>query len=72
MIAAEYPCSYSIPTVTDRYGQAELELHKKRRDGFLAAISREDLDMTSLHKYKVCEKHFYSWQAGVSLQYNGP
>jgi len=51
---------YSIPTVTDRYGQAELELRKKRRDGFLAAISREDLDMTSLHKYKVCEKHFYS------------
>ena len=51
---------YSIPTVTDRYGEAELELRKKRRDGFLAAISREDLDMTVLHKYKVCERHFHS------------
>ena len=51
---------YSIPTITDRYGEAELELRKRRRDGFLAAISREDLDMTALHKYKVCEKHFHS------------
>ena len=51
---------YSIPTVTDRYGEAEFELRKKRRDGFLAAISREDLDMTALHKYKVCERHFHS------------
>ena len=51
---------YGIPTVTDRYGKAELELCTKRRDGFLAAISREDLDMTMLHKYKVCEIHFHS------------
>ena len=51
---------YSIPTITDRYGEAKLELCKKRRDGFLAAISREDLDMTALHKYKVCENHFHS------------
>ena len=51
---------YGIPTVTDRYGKAELELCTKRRDGFLAAISREDLDMTMLHKYKVCEMHFHS------------
>ena len=51
---------YGIPTVTDRYGKAELELRKKQRDGFLAAISREDLDMTTLHKYKVCEIHFHS------------
>ena len=51
---------YGIPTVTDRYGKAELELRKKRRDGFLAAISREDIDMTALHKYKVCEMHFHS------------
>ena len=52
---------YGIPTVTaDRYGKSELELRKKRRDGFLAAISREDIDMTALHKYKVCEMHFHS------------
>ena len=53
-------CFYSIPTITDRYGEAELELRKKWRDGFLVAISREDLDMTALHKYKVCEMHFHS------------
>ncbi|XP_065894965.1 uncharacterized protein [Dysidea avara] len=51
---------YGIPTVTDRYGEAELELRKKRRDGYLAAISRADLDLTALHNYKICEKHFHS------------
>ena len=56
---------YGIPTVTDRYGKAELELRKKRRDGFLAAISREDLDINALHTLPFS-------QAGVSLQYNRP
>jgi len=51
---------YGIPTVTDRDREKVLELRKKRRDGFLAAISREDLDLTALHKYKVCERHFNS------------
>jgi len=30
--------------ITDQYGQADLELRKKRRDGILAAINRQDLD----------------------------
>ena len=30
------------------------------KSGGMAAISREDLDMTALHKYKVCERHFHS------------
>jgi len=45
--------------------QKELELRKKRRDGFLAAISREDLDLTVLHKYKVCERHFHSGKSNI-------
>ena len=46
--------------MTDTYGEKEMELRKNRRDGFLAATSREDLDLTALHKYKVCERHFHS------------
>jgi len=34
--------------------------YEKSGDGFLAAISREDLDLNVLHKYKVCEGHFHS------------
>ena len=26
----------------------------------MAAISREDLDLTALHKYKICRRHFHS------------
>ena len=50
---------YLSTTVTNRYGKAELN-YVKSGDGFLAAISRKDLDMTALHKYKVCEMYFHS------------
>jgi len=51
---------FSILKVTDRYGKAELELQKRQRGGFLAAISRKELDLTALNKYKVCERHLHS------------
>ena len=57
-MAVEY--LFTAFKITDHYGEADLELRKKRRDGYLAAISREDLDLTALHKYKVCERHFHS------------
>ena len=47
---------YIISTVSDRYGEVELELRKKQRDGFLAAISREDLDVTALYICTTCVK----------------
>ena len=49
---------FSIPTVTCHQGKEDYELRKKQRDGFLVAISREDLDIKTLHKYKICSKHF--------------
>ena len=51
---------FSIPAVTYHQGKDDYELRKKRRDGFLAAISREDLDINALDKYKICSKHFIS------------
>ena len=49
-----------IPSVTDRYGEHDYELRKKRQAGYLAAISRQDMDMRSLEKYRICSRYFVS------------
>ena len=51
---------YRIPAIIRNQGKLELELSKRRRDGFVAAISREDLDLNDLDKYRVCSNHFVS------------
>ena len=51
---------FSIPTVSCHQGKEDFESRKKRRDGFLAAISREDLNTKALHNYKICSDHFVS------------
>ena len=51
---------YRIPAIIQNQGKLELELSKRRRDGFVAAISREDLDLNDLEKYRVCSNHFVS------------
>ena len=51
---------HRIPAVHDREGKEDYELRKRRRDGYLAAIHREDLDFPALHKYRICSKHFVS------------
>lgn len=49
-----------IPSATKYYGEREYELRKKRQDGYLAAISRQDIDVNSLEKYRICSRHFIS------------
>ena len=51
---------YRIPAVTDREEKADYELRKLRRDGYLAAINRKNLDLQRLDKYRICERHFIS------------
>ena len=63
---------FSIPTVTCHQGKEDYELRKKRRDGFLAAISREDLDINALDKYKICSKHFISKQPAYLYDTSNP
>ena len=63
---------FSIPTVTCHQGKEDYELRKKRRDGFLAAILREDLDLKALHKYKICSKHFISGKPPYLYDTNNP
>jgi len=49
---------HRIPAVSGHQGEEDYELRKERRDGYLAAISREDLNITSLDNYRICSAHF--------------
>ena len=71
VICAVYGCSsrsgrdklisfYRIPAVSFHKGQQDYELRKKRRAGFLAAISRRDVEAESLNNWRVCSRHFVS------------
>ena len=51
---------YRIPVVRKGRSQREYKLSLKRRDGFLAVISRDDLDFDHLGKYRICLRHFVS------------
>ena len=49
---------HRIPTVRRHYREREFELLLRRRDGYLAAISRENIDINNLEKYRICSRHF--------------
>ena len=49
-----------IPKVTTCRSKRELELGKKRRAGYLAAISRADLTECGIENIRVCSRHFIS------------
>ena len=51
---------FRIPSVLTHLGKKDYELSKRRRDGFLAAISREDLTESILRNGRVCSRHFVS------------
>ena len=51
---------HRIPAVHCRHGKKDFELRKKRRDGYLAAISRQNIDEHALYKYRICSRHFVS------------
>jgi len=52
---------YRIPKIVTHRGKQEYELTKKRRAGFLAAISREGLeDSRVLEDNRICSRHFIS------------
>ena len=51
---------YRVPKVITSRGKQEYELTKKRRDGFLAAISRDGLKKTILENDRICSRHFIS------------
>ena len=51
---------YRIPKIITHRGQRDYELSKKRRDGFLAAISLDGLTEKVLVNDRICSRHFRS------------
>ena len=51
---------FRIPVVRRGRSDRELQLSKARRDGYLAAISREDMTESKLKNERICSKHFVS------------
>ena len=50
---------HRIPAILKHLNEQDFEL-SKRRDGYIAAISREDIDLKALEKYQICSRHFIS------------
>ena len=50
----------------------DFELRKCRRGGYLAAISRADLDYKSLDKYRICSHHFINGEAASLYDTTNP
>ena len=48
---------YRIPAIIKHTDKRDYELSKKRREGFFAAISREDVNFNAQH-YRICSRHF--------------
>ena len=63
---------HRISAVTSTQGKDDFELRKKHRDGFLAAISRKDIDIKSLDNLRICSKHFISGKPSALYHINNP
>ena len=63
---------FRIPAVITHRGPQDLELSKKRRNGFIAAISRENITETILSNDRVCSKHFLSGKPAGLYDVNNP
>ena len=50
---------HRVPAVLKHMDECDLELSKRRRDGYIVAtISRENFDTDDLGKYRICSRHF--------------
>ena len=65
---------HKFPKLTDYQGQVDCELRINRLVGFLAAISREDIDLSALDDYRVCSSKHLSlhliiiWMPMIKMQ----
>ena len=51
---------HRLPAESDYRGEKDYELQKRRRAGWLAVVSRKDLDYNDLTKYRIRSTHFES------------
>ena len=60
--------------LTKRFGEKDFELRRKHLNGYLAAISREDIDPKSIeeHDYRICSGHFVLGKPAKLYETNSP
>ena len=63
---------FRVPKVIKNRGKQEYELSKRRRDGFLAAISRDGLKKTILDNDRICSRHFISGKPAYLYDQTNP
>ena len=65
---------HRFPVLMKRFGEKDFELRKKRLDGYLAAISREDIDpkLIEEHDYRICSRHFVLGKPVELYEINSP
>ena len=65
---------HRFPVLTKRFGEKDFELRKKRLDGYLSAISREDIDpkLIKEHDYRICSRHFVLGKPAKLHEINSP
>lgn len=65
---------FRIPAIIRHTDKRDLELSTKRRDGFLAAISRDDLTAAMLENsdYRVCAEHFVDGEPAKLYDFTNP
>jgi len=63
---------FRLPKVVSNKGEEIYSLSKRRRDGFLAAISRVGLTDTILKNDRICSRHFISGKPADLLDHTNP
>lgn len=63
---------YRIPAIIKGRSKQEFELSKKRRNGFLSAISREDLSDKIIANNRICSTHFISGKPAYLFDVTNP
>ena len=63
---------FRIPVIINNRSDQERNLSKKRRDGYLAAISRDDLTDRILENDRICSRHFISGKPANLFDVNNP
>ena len=65
---------FRIPAIIRHTDNRDLELSTRRRDGYLAAISRDDLtaEMMENSDYRVCSDHFVTGEPAKLYEFTSP
>ena len=63
---------HRLPAVSDHQRIEDFKLQKRRRDGYLAAVSRDDINYDSLDEYQIFSRHFKSGKPAALYDSTNP